>query len=116
MLGRLRAELEQRLRWERVVLGKAHSEAVREIDGEQAYEKMRLTVEKASQPLNSSQFPSRGGQNAVARSETMVPAAGRGSIREDMPGRSLVRGLKRRELDRASTGHKHSRTACRRYI
>ena len=109
VLGRLRAELEQRQRWERVSLGKAHSEAVRgieskagefyradlkgsekrareaarsdglllrygsrpvdwyrldelkhsvseerleqvrEIDGEQAYEKMRRAVEKASQ-------------------------------------------------------------------
>ena len=109
VLGRFRAELEDRLRWERVSLGKAHSEAVREIeskagefyregldgsekraragarsdglllsygsrpvdwyrinelkhsvleeqleqvreiDGEQAYEKMRRAVEKASQ-------------------------------------------------------------------
>ena len=32
MLGRFRAELEDRLRWERVSLGKAHSEAVREIE------------------------------------------------------------------------------------
>ena len=106
VLGRFRAELEDRLRWERVSLGKAHSEAVRgieskagevyrcgmegseerareaarmdgfslryrhrdvdwyrlkrsvseermeqvrEIDGEQAYEKMMRAVEKASQ-------------------------------------------------------------------
>ena len=106
VLGRFRAELEDRLRWERVSLGKAHSEAVRgieskagefyreglegsekraraaarsdgllldsyrrpdefyrlkysmleerleqvrEIDGEQAYEKMRGAVEKTSQ-------------------------------------------------------------------
>ena len=106
VLGRFRAELEHRQRWERVSLGKAHSEAVREIeskaggvyrswmegaeerareaarrdglsvyyhycgedwyrlkrsaseermeqmreiDGEQAYEKMRRAVEKASQ-------------------------------------------------------------------
>ena len=109
VLGRFRAELENRLRWERVSFGKAHSEAVRgieskagevyregldgsekrareaarsdglllrygsrpvdwyrldelkhsvseerleqvrEIDGEQAYEKMRRAVEKASQ-------------------------------------------------------------------
>ena len=109
VLGRFRAELEDRLRWERVSLGKEHSEAargieskagefyradlegsekrareaarsdglllrygsrpvdwyrldelkhsvseerleqVREIDGEQAYEKMRRAVEKASQ-------------------------------------------------------------------
>ena len=107
VLGRFRAELEDRLRWERVSLGKAHSKAVRgieskagefyrggmegseerareaartdglllrdygsrpvdwyrlkhsmleerleqvrEIDGEQAYEKMRRAVEKASQ-------------------------------------------------------------------
>ena len=55
-------------------------------------------------------------RNAADRSGILAPAAERGSIREDMPGRSLVRGLKRRELDRASTGHKHSRTACRRYI
>ena len=34
-------------------------EQVREIDGEQAYEKMRLAVERASQPLAPSQFPSR---------------------------------------------------------
>ena len=65
------AELEDRLRWERVSLGKAHSEAVREIDGEQAYEKMRWAVEKASQaekaiqverasqPVRTSQFPAR---------------------------------------------------------
>ena len=32
VLGRFRAELEDRLRWERVSLGKAHSEAVREIE------------------------------------------------------------------------------------
>ena len=32
MLGRFRAELEHRQRWERVSLGKAHSEAVREIE------------------------------------------------------------------------------------
>ena len=38
------AELEDRLRWDRVSLGKAHSEAVREIDGEQAYEKMRRAI------------------------------------------------------------------------
>ena len=106
VLGRFRAELEERLRWQRVSLGKEHSEAVRgieskagefyreglegsekrareaarsngisvrygwrrdefdtfkysmleerleqvrEIDGEQAYEKMRRAVEKASQ-------------------------------------------------------------------
>ena len=114
VLGRFRAELEDRLRWERVSLGKAHSEAVRgieskagessreglegsekrareaarsdglllsygsrpvdwyrinelkhsvseerleqvrEIDGEQAYEKMRRAVEKASQEKASS--------------------------------------------------------------
>ena len=115
VLGRLRAELEQRQRWERVSLGKAHSEAVRgieskagaayrdgmkgsqeraelaartggmsahydppidgsalrrsvmqermeqmrEIDGEQAYEKMRRAVEKANQRRAPSQFQSR---------------------------------------------------------
>ena len=115
VLGRLRAELEQRQRWERVSLGKAHSEAVRgieskagaayrdgmkgsqeraelaartggmsahydppidgsalrrsvmqermeqmrEIDGEQAYEKMRLAVEKANQRRAPSQVQSR---------------------------------------------------------
>ena len=121
VLGRFRAELEDRLRWERVSLGKAHSEAVRgieskvgefyrggmegseerareaarsdgllldsyrrpdefyrlkylmleerleqvrEIDGEQAYEKMRRAVEKASQEKamqveRSSQLPAR---------------------------------------------------------
>ena len=32
VLGRFRAELEDRLRWERVSLGKAHSEAVRGIE------------------------------------------------------------------------------------
>ena len=115
VLGRLRAELEKRQRWERVSLGKAHSEAVRgieskagaayrdgmkgsqeraelaarpggmsahydppidgsalrrsvmqermeqmrEIDGEQAYEKMRLAVEKANQRRAPSQVQSR---------------------------------------------------------
>ena len=34
-------------------------EQVREFDGEQAYEKMRRAVEKASQPVRTSQFPSR---------------------------------------------------------
>ena len=34
-------------------------EQVREIDGELAYEKMRRAVEKASQPLQPSQYPSR---------------------------------------------------------
>ena len=117
VLGRFRAELEGRYRWERVVLGKAHSEAVRgierkegeayrsgmegskeraweaartdgrsvhydpsidwytlnrrvweermeqvrEIDGEQAYEKMRRAVERARQPLTPSHVPSRSG-------------------------------------------------------
>ena len=32
VMGRFRAELEDRLRWERISLGKAHSEAVREIE------------------------------------------------------------------------------------
>ena len=32
VLGRFRAELEDQLRWERISLGKAHSEAVREIE------------------------------------------------------------------------------------
>ena len=36
-------------------------EQVREIDGEQAYEKMRRAVERASQPLAPSQFLSREG-------------------------------------------------------
>ena len=118
VLGRFRAELEHRQRWERVSLGKAHSEAVRgiereageayrsgmegseerareaartdgrslhpgnlpvdwytlnrwvleekmeqvrEIEGERAYEEMRRSVERASQPVRTSQFPSRGG-------------------------------------------------------
>ena len=129
VLGRFREELEHRQRWERVSLGKAHSEAVREIeskaggvyrswmegaeerareaarrdglsvyyhyrgedwyrlkrsaseermeqvreiDGEQAYEKMRRAMEKADQekarqmerarqPVRPSQFPSRKG-------------------------------------------------------
>ena len=34
---------------------------VREIDGEQAYERMRRAVERASQPLTPLQFPSREG-------------------------------------------------------
>ena len=114
VLGRFRAELEDRLRWERVSLGKAHSEAVRGIESkagevyrcgmegseerareaarsdglllscyrrpdefyrlkysmleerlEQAYEKMRRAVEKASQVERarqverSSQLPAR---------------------------------------------------------
>ena len=71
VLGRFRAELETRQRLERISLGKAHSEAVRKIeslagevyrndmegaegrarefDGEQAYEKMILTMEEARQ-------------------------------------------------------------------
>ena len=117
VLRRFRAELEGRQRQERVVLGKAHSEAVREIerkegaayrsgmegseerawsaartngrstvynlpidrysrrsvweermelvrelDGEQAYEKMRRAVERASQPVEPlSHVPSRSG-------------------------------------------------------
>ena len=32
---------------------------MREIDGEQAYEKMRLAVEKANQRRSAAQFPSR---------------------------------------------------------
>ena len=52
MLGRFRAELEERL------------EQVREIDGELAYEKMRRAVEKASQEKarqveRSSKLPAR---------------------------------------------------------
>ncbi len=117
VLGRFRAELEVRHRWERVVLGKAHTEAVRgieiqggeayrsgmegskerarkaamtdgrsvlydssidryakgavweerlelvrELDGEQAYEKMRRALERASQPLNPTQILSREGR------------------------------------------------------
>ena len=117
VLGRFTAELEDRHRWERVSLGKAHSEAVRgiereagaayrdgmegsqeraelaarpggmsahydppidgrelrssvmqermeqmrEVDGEQAYEKMCRAVERASQRRASSQSPSREG-------------------------------------------------------
>ena len=33
-------------------------EQMREVDGEQAYEKMRRAMEKASQPLTPSQFQS----------------------------------------------------------
>ena len=36
-------------------------EQVQEIDGEQAYEKMRRAVERASQPVRTSQFPPRKG-------------------------------------------------------
>ena len=36
-------------------------EQVREIDGEQAYEKMRRNVERARQPVRTSQFPARDG-------------------------------------------------------
>ena len=118
VLGRFRAELEDRLSWERVSLGKAHSEAVRgieskageayrsgmegskeraweaartdgrsvhpgnlpvdwytlnrwvleekieqvrEIEGERAYEEMRRSVERASQPVRTSQVSSREG-------------------------------------------------------
>ena len=124
VLGRFRAELEDRLRWERVSLGKAHSEAVRgieskarefyrvgrggsekrareaarsdglllcyggrpvdwyrinelkhsvseerleqvrEIDGEQAYEKMRRAVEKASQERARQSRERRGPERA----------------------------------------------------
>ena len=34
-------------------------EQMREIDGEQAYEKMRRAVERASQRMTPSQYPSR---------------------------------------------------------
>ena len=34
-------------------------EQLLELDGEQAYEKMRLAVERSSQPPTPSQFPSR---------------------------------------------------------
>ena len=116
VLGRFSAELESRHRWERIVLGKAHSEAVRgierkageayrsgmegseerareaartdgrstlydssidrsargsvweermelvrELDGEEAYEKMCRAVERASQRLTPSQVSSREG-------------------------------------------------------
>ena len=127
VLGRFRAELEDRLRWERVSLGKAHSEAargieskagefyradlegsekrareaarsdglllrygsrpvdwyrldelkhsvseerleqVREIDGEQAYEKMRRAVEKASQEKASQEKASQEKARQVER-------------------------------------------------
>ena len=36
-------------------------EQVREIEGERAYEEMRRNVERASQPVRTSQFPSREG-------------------------------------------------------
>ena len=124
VLGRFRAELEDRLRWERVSLGKTHSEAVRgieskagefyrggmegsekrareaarsdgllldsyrrpdefyslkysmleerleqvrEIDGEQAYEKMRRAVEKASQEKASQEKASQEKARQVER-------------------------------------------------
>ncbi len=126
VLGRFRAELEDRLRWERVSLGKEHSEAVRgieskagefyraglegsekrareaarsdgllldsyrrpdefyklkysmleerleqvrEIDGEQAYEKMRRAVEKASQEKASQEKARQARQVERARLE-----------------------------------------------
>ena len=61
-------------------------EQVREIDGEQAYEKMRRAVEKASQverarqPVRTSSFRrakgrSAVGRNAADRSGTLAPAA-----------------------------------------
>ena len=81
---------------ERVSLGKAHSEAVRGIDGEQAYEKMRRAMEKASQekarqverarqewrdPRSFRRAKGRSavGRNAADQSGTMAPAAGCGS-------------------------------------
>ena len=124
VLGRFRAELEDRLRWERVSFGKEHSEAVRgieskagefyrggmegsekrareaarsdgllldsyrrpdefyrlkysmleerleqvrEIDGEQAYEKMRRAVEKASQEKASREKASQEKARQVER-------------------------------------------------
>ena len=36
-------------------------EQVREIEGERAYEEMRRNVERARQPVRTSQFPSREG-------------------------------------------------------
>ena len=49
VLGRFRAELEDRLRWERISLGKAHSEAVREIES-LAGEVYRSGMEGAERP------------------------------------------------------------------
>ena len=43
VLGRFRAELEDRLRWERVSLGKAHSEAVRGIESSNPGNRLRYT-------------------------------------------------------------------------
>ena len=61
-------------------------EQVREIDGEQAYEKMRRAMEKADQekarqverarqPVRTSQFRRAKGRSAADRNETMAPAA-----------------------------------------
>ena len=144
VLGRFREELEHRQRWERVSLGKAHSEAVREIeskaggvyrswmegaeewareaarrdglsvyyhyrgedwyrlkrsaseermeqvreiDGEQAYEKMRRAMEKADQEkarqversskLSARKKPERRGPERGGRIETLAPVAER---------------------------------------
>ena len=93
VLGRFRAELEHRQRWERVSLGKAHSEAMREIDGEQAYEKMRRAMEKARQVERSSKLPARKSRSAVDRSGTMAPAAEEGRVSSEECGPNATRGL-----------------------
>ena len=48
-------------RYSRLSVWEERLEQVREIDGEQAYEKMRRAVERASQPLTPSQVSSREG-------------------------------------------------------
>ena len=54
------------MNWRRQEPGR-RMEQVREFDGEQAYEKMRLAVEKASQPLTPSQFQSSDRPERVGR-------------------------------------------------
>ena len=50
-------------------------EQVRELDGEKAYEKMRRAVERASQPLTLSQFPSHDGPERRGPERDFGPAA-----------------------------------------
>ena len=77
MLGRFRAELEDRLRWERVSLGKEHSEAVRG-NREQGGRSLPLRTWKDRRNGRGRQ---RGRTGSYWRSGTVVLTNGTGSTR-----------------------------------
>ena len=91
-------------RYSRLSVWEERMELVRELDGEQAYEKMRRAVERASQPVEPlSHVPSRSGpgrdgaRTRWSGAGTTAPAAEPVGVREDVPGGLLcVEWIRRR--------------------